>query len=41
LKAIPGVESMPQFDSELIQIMKSVLEEVMTRVPLENSTPAA
>jgi len=32
---------MPQFDSELIQIMKSALEDVMTKVPLENSTPAA
>ena len=26
---------MPQFDPELIQLMRSVLEDVMTRVPLE------
>ena len=29
---------MPQFDPQLIQDMKSALEEVMTRVPLEYST---
>ncbi len=28
---------MPQFDPELIQLMRSVLEDVMTRVPLEIS----
>ena len=32
---------MPQFDPELIQVMKSALEDIMTRVPLENATPAA
>ena len=32
---------MPQFDPELIQVMKRVLEDVMSRVPLEHSTPAA
>ncbi len=32
---------MPQFDPQLIQIMKSALEDIMTRVPLEHSTPAA
>ena len=32
---------MPQFDPELIQVMKRVLEDVMTRVPLEHSTPSA
>ena len=26
---------MPQFDPELIQIMRTVLEDVMTRVPLQ------
>ena len=31
---------MPQFDPELIQVMKKVLEDIMTRVPLEHSTPA-
>jgi hypothetical protein len=31
---------MAQFDPELIQIMKSALEDVMARVPLECSTPA-
>ena len=35
---IPG---MPQFEPQLIQVMKRVLEDVMTRVPLEQSTPAA
>ena len=29
---------MPQFDPELILIMRNVLEDVMTRVPLEIST---
>lgn len=28
---------MPQFDPELIQLMRTVLEDVMTRVPLEIS----
>ena len=32
---------MPQFDPALIEIMKKVLEDTMTRVPLEHSTPAA
>jgi hypothetical protein len=32
---------MPQFDPELILVMKRALEDVMTRVPLEYSTPAA
>ncbi len=31
---------MPQFDPQLIQIMRSVLEDIMTRVPVEHSTPA-
>jgi hypothetical protein len=31
---------MPQFDPQLIQVMRNALEEVMTRVPLEHSTPA-
>jgi hypothetical protein len=31
---------MPQFDVELVQLMRSALEEVMTRVPVEYSTPA-
>ena len=31
---------MPMFDPQLIQIMRSALEEVMTRVPLEHATPA-
>jgi hypothetical protein len=41
LKARSGVKAMPQFDPELIQVMKSALEDIMTRVPLEHSTPAA
>ena len=32
---------MPQFDPELIEVMKKVLEDIMTRVPSEHSTPAA
>jgi hypothetical protein len=36
-----GFSAMPQFDPELIQVMKSALEDVVTRLPLENSTPAA
>ena len=28
---------MPQFDPELVQVMRSVLEDAMTRVPLEIS----
>ena len=32
---------MPQFDPELIEVMKKVLEDTMARVPLEYSTPAA
>ncbi len=32
---------MPQFDPQLIQIMKRALEDIMTRVPMEHSTPAA
>ncbi len=31
---------MPQFDPRLVSLMKSVLEDVMTRVPLEQATPA-
>jgi hypothetical protein len=34
-------KAMPQFDSELIQAMKCALEDTMTTVPLEHSTPAA
>jgi hypothetical protein len=29
---------MSHFDPELVQIMRSALEEVMTRVPLEHAT---
>jgi hypothetical protein len=31
---------MPQFDCELVQLMRTALEEAMTRVPVEYSTPA-
>lgn len=31
---------MPQFDPQLIQVMRNALEEVMTRVPLKYSTLA-
>ncbi len=33
--------AMPQFDPELITVMKKVLEDTMARVPLEYSNPAA
>jgi hypothetical protein len=36
-----GSNAMPQFDPELIEVMKKVLEDGMSRVPLEHSTPAA
>jgi hypothetical protein len=32
---------MPYFDPQLIGLMRSVLEDVMTKVPVEYSTPAA
>ena len=32
---------MPQFDSELIQVMRSVLDDVMSSVPLEISGTTA
>jgi hypothetical protein len=32
---------MPQFDPELIEVMKKVLEDIMTGVPSQHSTPAA
>jgi hypothetical protein len=31
---------MPAFDPELTQVMRDVLEDVMTKVPVEYSTPA-
>jgi hypothetical protein len=34
-------DAMPQFDPELVQVMRSVLEDVMTRVPLEASGVSA
>jgi len=41
---IPGPgwrHSMPQFDPELVQVMRSVLDDVMTSVPLEISGTTA
>jgi hypothetical protein len=32
---------MPQFDPELVQVMRSALEDVMTRVPMELSGTTA
>lgn len=32
---------MPQFDPELVRLMRAALEEVMTKVPVERATPAA
>ena len=31
---------MPQFDAQLVEVMRRALDEVMTRVPLEYSTQA-
>jgi hypothetical protein len=31
---------MPQFDPRLIDLMRSVLEDVMSKVPVEHATPA-
>jgi hypothetical protein len=31
---------MPVFSPQLVQVMRSALEEVMTRVPVEYATPA-
>jgi hypothetical protein len=31
---------MPAFDPELAQVMRDALEDVMTKVPMEYSTPA-
>src|SRR5262245_55417819 len=39
LRAEIGRVIMPAFSPELIQIMRAVLEEVMTKVPLEQRTP--
>jgi hypothetical protein len=35
-----GSQAMPYFDPQLIGLMRSVLEDVMTKVPVEYSTPA-
>jgi uncharacterized protein YaaW (UPF0174 family) len=34
-------DAMPQFDPELVQVMRRVLEDAMTRVPLEVSGTTA
>jgi hypothetical protein len=31
---------MPQFNPEIVHIMRTALDEVMTKVPMEYSTPA-
>jgi hypothetical protein len=31
---------MPHFDPELVEVMRDALDEVMTKVPSENSAPA-
>jgi hypothetical protein len=31
---------MPKFDPEFVQVMRTALDEAMTKVPLEFSTPA-
>lgn len=35
-----GIWLMIKFDLQLVHVMRSALEEVMTRVPVEFSTPA-
>ena len=40
LSIILGAKTMPQFDAELVHLMRTALEEIMTRVPVEYSTPA-
>ena len=37
---VSGGHDMPKFDPDFIQIMRTALEEAMTPVPLEYSTPA-
>jgi hypothetical protein len=32
-------DTMASYDPELIQVMRAALEEVMTRIPAEQSTP--
>src|SRR5262245_59967804 len=34
-----GKATMPSYSPELIQIMRAALDEVMTKVPLEQATP--
>jgi hypothetical protein len=35
LRRADGEERCPQFDPELIQLMRRVLDDVMTKIPLE------
>jgi len=35
-----GLRAMNKFNPALIEVMRNALEEVMTSVPLEHSTPA-
>jgi len=40
---VPGAEGrrvMPSYSPELIQIMRAELDEVMTKIPLDQATPA-
>ena len=39
LEAQQGVQFMPSYSPELIQIMRAALDEVMTKIPLEQTTP--
>jgi hypothetical protein len=36
-----GSQAMPYFDPQFIDLMRNALEDVMTKVPVEYSTPAA
>src|SRR5262249_53967787 len=39
LSGSAGRSFMPSYSPELIQVMRAVLDEVMTKVPLEQATP--
>jgi hypothetical protein len=36
---MPGSQAMPSYSPELIQTMRAALDEVMTKIPVEQATP--
>ena len=36
---MPGGPAMPSYSPELIQTMRAALDEVMTKIPVEQATP--